>query len=101
MTGRGVLHEEYPATRGKLSHGLQIFVNLPAAEKLQTPRLLLVDGLNVPVRELPGVRIRVVTGTSRDVRGKLAAPGDITLLDVKLDPGVAFASQPSRTARSS
>jgi redox-sensitive bicupin YhaK (pirin superfamily) len=90
VTGRGVLHEEYPAVRGKLSHGLQIFVNLPAAEKLQAPRLLFVDGPDVPVRELPGVRVRVVTGHSGDVRGKLAAPGDITLLDVKLDPGVAF-----------
>jgi len=90
VTGSGVLHEEYPAVRGKLSHGLQIFVNLPAAEKLQAPRLLFVDGPDVPVRELPGVRVRVVTGTSGDVRGKLAAPGDITLLDVTLEPGAAF-----------
>ncbi|MFY0567903.1 pirin family protein [Archangium lansingense] len=90
VTGSGVLHEEYPATHGKLSHGLQIFVNLPAAEKLQAPRLLFVDGPDVPVRELPGARVRVVTGNSGDVRGKLTAPGDITLLDVKLEPGAAF-----------
>lgn len=90
VTGSGVLHEEYPATRGKLSHGLQIFVNLPAAEKLLPPRLLFVDGPDVPVRELLGARIRVVAGASGDVRAKLEAPGEITLLDVNLEPGAAF-----------
>jgi redox-sensitive bicupin YhaK (pirin superfamily) len=90
ITGRGVMHEEYPAARGQRSHGLQIFVNLPAAEKLQAPRLLFVDGPDVPVRELPGARVRVVTGASGDVRAKLEAPGDVALLDVKLEPGAAF-----------
>jgi redox-sensitive bicupin YhaK (pirin superfamily) len=90
VAGSGVMHEEYPRERGKLSHGLQIFVNLPAKEKQQAPRLLFVDGPDVPVRELPGARVRVVTGTSGGVRSKLEAPGDVTLLDLKLDPGVPF-----------
>lgn len=90
VTGRGVIHEEYPAVRGQRSHGLQIFINLPAAEKLQTPRLLYVDGPEVPVRELPGVRVRVAAGVSGDVSTKLEAPGDITLLDVTLKPGASF-----------
>lgn len=89
VTGSGVLHEEFPATRGKLSHGLQIFVNLPAAEKLQPPRLLFVDGPDVPMRDLPGARVRVVAGSSGEVRG-LAVPSDITLLDVTLDAGAAL-----------
>jgi redox-sensitive bicupin YhaK (pirin superfamily) len=90
VTGSGVMHEEYPAVRGQRSHGLQIFVNLPAAEKLQTPRLLFVDGPDVPVRELPGARVRVVTGASGDVRAKLEAPCDFTLLDVKLEADATF-----------
>ncbi len=90
VAGSGILHEEYPVVRGKLAHGLQIFVNLPAAEKLQAPRLLFVDGPAVPVRALSGVHVRVVTGTSGDVRAKLEAPGDFTLLDVQLEPGASF-----------
>jgi len=90
VTGRGVMHEEYPAVRGQLSHGLQIFVNLPAAEKLQAPRLLFVDGPEVPVRELEGVRVRVGTGSSGGVSGKLDAPGDVALLDATLEPGATF-----------
>ncbi len=90
VTGRGVLHEEYPAVRGELSHGLQIFVNLPAAEKLQAPHLMFVDGPDVPVRELAGVRVRVVAGAWGDVAAKLTAPGGVTLLDAKLEPGAAL-----------
>ena len=89
VAGSGILHEEYPVVRGKLAHGLQIFVNLPAAEKLQAPRLLFVDGPAVPVRALSGAQVRVVTGTSGDVRA-LEVPGDFTLLDVQLEPGASF-----------
>jgi redox-sensitive bicupin YhaK (pirin superfamily) len=90
VTGSGVMHEEYPAERGKRSHGLQIFVNLPASEKVLPPRLLFVNGPDVPVRELDGARVRVAAGVSGDTRAKLAAPGDITLLDVTLAPGAGF-----------
>lgn len=90
VTGSGVLHEEFPRERGKLSHGLQVFVNLAAAEKLQAPRLLFVDGPDVPVDERPGVRVRVLAGASGDVQGKLEPPGDITFLDIKLDADAAF-----------
>jgi hypothetical protein len=90
VTGRGVMHEEYPAVRGQLAHGLQIFVNLPSAAKLQEPRLLFADGPEVPVRDLPGARVRVVTGSSGGVRSTFEAPGDVTLLDVTLEPGATF-----------
>ncbi|WNG54566.1 pirin family protein [Archangium gephyra] len=90
VTGSGVLHEEFPRVRGTLSHGLQVFVNLAAAEKMQAPHVLFVDGPDVPVFERAGARVRVMAGTSGDVRGKLAPPGDVTFLDVKLEPGAAF-----------
>lgn len=90
VTGRGVMHEEYPAVRGELSHGLQIFVNLPAAAKLQPPRLQVVDGPDVPIRELPGVRVRVAAGNSGDVRAKLESPNGVSLLDATLQPGATF-----------
>ena len=90
VAGSGIVHEEYPMVRGKLAHGLQIFVNLPASAKLQGPRLLFVDGPDVPVRTRPGVHARVVTGASGNVRAKLEAPDEFTLLDVRLEPGASF-----------
>lgn len=90
VAGSGLLHEEYPAVWGERAHGLQIFVNLPAAEKLQAPRLLFVDGPEVVVRDVPGARIRVAAGTSGDARARLQAPNDITLLDITLQPGTSL-----------
>jgi redox-sensitive bicupin YhaK (pirin superfamily) len=90
VTGSGVMHEEFPRQRGERAHGLQMFVNLAAAEKMQAPRLLFVDGPEVPVFEQSGARVRVLVGSSGEVRAKLDPPGDITLLDVKLDPSAAF-----------
>jgi redox-sensitive bicupin YhaK (pirin superfamily) len=90
VTGSGVLHEEFPRERGKLSHGLQVFVNLAAAEKMQAPRMLFVDGPDVPVFERPGMRVRVMAGSVQDVQGKLEPPGNITFLDIKLEADATF-----------
>ena len=90
VTGSGMMHEEFPRERGKLSHGLQVFVNLGAAEKMQPPRVMFVDGPNVPVLERPGVLVRLIAGALGASRGKIEPPGDITFLDVRLDPGAVF-----------
>jgi redox-sensitive bicupin YhaK (pirin superfamily) len=90
IAGSGVLHEEFPRERGKRAHGLQMFVNLAASEKLQPPRVLFVDGPDVPVSQRPGVRLRVAAGSVGDVNGKLDPPGHITLLEAKLDPDATF-----------
>jgi redox-sensitive bicupin YhaK (pirin superfamily) len=90
LAGRGVLHDEYPREQGKLAHGLQVFVNLASADKLQPPRVLFADGPDVPVLERKGVRARVLAGATSNVRGALEAPGGLTFLDVTLDPGAGF-----------
>ncbi|MDF3069578.1 MAG: nuclease [Polyangiaceae bacterium] len=90
VTGRGVIHEEYPHEPGKLSHGLQVFVNLAATEKLQPPRVLFANGQDVPVLEQNGVRARVLAGMTANVRSAFEAPSDLTFLDVRLGAGAGF-----------
>jgi redox-sensitive bicupin YhaK (pirin superfamily) len=90
VAGSGIMHDEFPRERGKRSHGLQVFVNLAAAEKMQAPRVMFVDGPEVPVLERHGIRARVIAGAAGDVRSKIEAPGGVTFLDVKVDPGAAF-----------
>ena len=90
VAGRGVLHDERPRERGRVSHGLQIFVNLPSDEKRQEPRLLFADGPEVPVLDQGGVRVRVVSGAFRNVASQLDAPARPTVLDVALQPRVGF-----------
>jgi redox-sensitive bicupin YhaK (pirin superfamily) len=90
VTGRGVIHEEFPRVRGLLSHGLQLFVNLASAAKREAPRVLFLDGPDVPVVHAEGVRVRVVAGTVRGMPGGIEAPAGFTLLDVHLAPGASF-----------
>jgi redox-sensitive bicupin YhaK (pirin superfamily) len=90
LSGRGLMHEEYPEQRGKLAHGLQVFVNLPATEKLQPPRVLFTDGPDVTVLKQPGVVARVLAGATSGARSAFEPPSELTFLDVRVDRGVGF-----------
>jgi redox-sensitive bicupin YhaK (pirin superfamily) len=56
--GRGLIHNEIPA-EGVTVHGLQLWINLPAADKMTAPRYQDLAGDAVPVRRQPCVEVRV------------------------------------------
>lgn len=88
--GRGVVHEENPAVLGSTAHLLQIFVNLPEHSQNAAPFALTLRPQEVPVVQLPGVRVRVPLGSFGDARSPLTPPTDVTLLDVRLEPWAAI-----------
>jgi redox-sensitive bicupin YhaK (pirin superfamily) len=51
--GRGVIHNEIPA-EGVTVHSLQLWVNLPASQKLALPRYQDLAAGNIPARHEPG-----------------------------------------------
>jgi redox-sensitive bicupin YhaK (pirin superfamily) len=75
--GRGILHIETPpeelVVSGGLFHGLQLWVNLPAREKLVAPRYQSLEGGEAALLASPdgGALVRVIAG---DVAGH-AGPG--------------------------
>ncbi len=93
--GSGIVHDERPRPGARI-HGLQIFVNLSAAEKFDAPGSRLVRAAEVPVLTGDGARVRVVLGTSNGVSGPPpAAPSgsaatSLTILDTHLDAGGRF-----------
>lgn len=89
--GRGIVHEEYPAEGDKSVHSLQIFVDLPAELKDVEPFPLILEPQDVPVVQLPGIKVRVPTGAFADVRSPLAPPTDVTMLDISLEVGAELA----------
>jgi len=92
-SGRGILHEEMPARspEGRVL-GFQLWVNLPAAQKMSQPRYQEVHAADIPQVELDGVRARVVAGEYGGVRGPVTAIAAQPLyMDVTLQPGVEFA----------
>ena len=58
IAGRGLIHNEIPA-EGVTVHSLQLWVNLPAADKMTGPRYQDLAGDAVPVGRQPGVVVRV------------------------------------------
>lgn len=91
--GSGIVHQEMPQpTRGGLA-GFQLWVNLPARDKLTTPRYRDVAAASIPVvTPVPGVKVRVIAGEIAGVRGPVRdIVVDPEYLDVSLRTGVAFA----------
>jgi redox-sensitive bicupin YhaK (pirin superfamily) len=92
--GSGVVHSELPAERirreGGRQHGLQLWVNLPRADKMSPPRYQEIKADEIPVAEpAPGVRVRVVAGDVFGVRGPVETHSPIVYLHVTVEPGAA------------
>ncbi len=91
LAGAGMMHEEVPENAGVDSHGLQLFVNLPATRKLSEPRALHVDADRVPIASPgDGIEVRVLTGRFGEVASIIEPLPPITLLDVRLRPGATL-----------
>jgi redox-sensitive bicupin YhaK (pirin superfamily) len=88
MAGSGVMHEEVPMEPGKVAHGLQIFVNLPASHKLVAPAAGHATAAQMPRLALGDGEARLAFGRYQGVDGPpMPAPGDATLLELRLPAG--------------
>lgn len=91
--GRGVVHSEMPEQEDGLLEGFQLWVNLPAAHKMDPPRYQENPATEIPQEQRPaGARVRVISGeTARGSRGPIDQPlTEPIYLDVELPPGGSF-----------
>lgn len=91
-SGRGIMHEEMPkrSPAGRV-RGFQLWVNLPAAEKMSAPRYQDVVADTIPVVQSGGVTVRVVAGEYEGVKGPVTEIAAQPLyMDVSLSPGTSF-----------
>ncbi len=90
--GRGIIHSEMPQQKDGLMWGFQLWVNLPAKDKMIPPRYQDIPPERIPeTRAGEGVRVRVVAGQSDGTRGPVE--GVVTqplYLDVSMAPGARF-----------
>jgi len=84
--GSGILHQEMPQEAERML-GLQLWLNLPAAEKMTEPKYFDIRPEDVGVAENSCATVRVISGSYEGVNG--AKPNHIqaTLLDVSLKEG--------------
>ena len=93
--GRGIVHSEMPEQEKGLMRGFQLWVNLPAKDKMTAPRYQDIAPENIPeVDAAHGVRVRVIAGTFGQVAGPVQATATEPLyLDVKLAPNSSFSAK--------
>jgi len=95
--GRGIVHSEMPEQEDGLMWGFQLWVNLPAKDKMTAPRYQDIEPEAIPVVKTPeGATVRVIAGKVGDpasggAKGPVSAVAtDPTYLDVALPAGARF-----------
>lgn len=98
--GRGIIHSEMPEQEDGLLWGFQLWINLPATQKMTEPRYQEVSKDEIPSETRDGnIIVRVITGeTSLGTKGpvKNIATNPV-YLDIRLPAGTEF-SEPVATS---
>ncbi|MFC5547434.1 pirin family protein [Massilia aerilata] len=91
--GRGVAHSEMPEQNEGLMEGFQLWLNLPAKDKMCAPWYRDIPNQEVPRFALPsGAAVQVIAGSSHGVDGAVQREATQPLyLDIHLPQGVEFA----------
>ncbi len=94
--GAGILHIETPpealVVSGGLFHGIQLWVNLPAEDKMTAPRYQNLEGDRVTLLSSPdgGALFRLIAGDVAGHTGPGSTHTPITVAHVTLSPGAQF-----------
>ncbi len=87
--GRGLIHSEMPEQEAGRMRGFQLWVNLPARDKMSAPKYQEYAPDHIPLATpAAGVKIKVIAGQVGEVIGPIVQPAtDPLYLDIELQPG--------------
>ncbi len=89
--GSGVIHSEMPQQESGRMRGFQLWINLPAAQKMTAPEYQEVRPESIPEVGNAGSTVRVVAGAFGGKRGPVSDPNTgFQFLDVSLPPSGLF-----------
>ena len=89
--GRGLIHSELPEQEEGRMEGFQLWLNLPATDKMGTPGYRDIPTQEIPELRLAGATVRVIAGASHGVAGAVQkAHTEPLYLDLHLEPGATF-----------
>jgi redox-sensitive bicupin YhaK (pirin superfamily) len=90
--GRGVIHSELPEQQDGRMEGFQLWLNLPAKDKMRAPWYRDIQSAEIPeFTTHEGVKVRAIAGRSHGVDG--AMQRDVTepyYLDLEMPAGTSF-----------
>jgi hypothetical protein len=89
--GRGIIHSEMPQQENGRMRGFQLWINLPAKEKMKPAGYRDIQAEEIPVIDVDGATVKVIAGalgkTKSPVAGGTTEP---VYWDVSLPAGKAF-----------
>jgi quercetin 2,3-dioxygenase len=89
--GRGILHSEMPQQENGLMWGFQLWVNLPASDKMTAPRYQDIAPDRIPVvHPSDGVEVRVIAG---ELDGAIGPVNGIATAPIYMDIAVQAGAQ--------
>jgi redox-sensitive bicupin YhaK (pirin superfamily) len=97
--GRGIVHSERTPedlrSRQRRSHGLQLWVALPAADEEIEPSFAHTPASAIPEVEVGGARLRVLVGAAFGAVSPVAVRSPTLFIDIVLSAGDAFPLPPA------
>ena len=90
--GRGIVHSEMPEQSSGRMRGFQLWVNLPARDKMRAPRYQELAADRIPeVEPAAGVRAKVIAGRFAGIEGAVSEIAVAPLyVDLRLEAGRAY-----------
>ncbi|MBN1997578.1 pirin family protein [candidate division KSB1 bacterium] len=91
--GNGIIHQEMPkGDKNKLLWGFQVWANLPAKQKMKTPRYQEIRKNQIPVlKQDSGVVIKILCGRFNDITGPVQdIVTDPDMFDISIPPKTLF-----------
>jgi quercetin 2,3-dioxygenase len=94
--GRGLVHSEMPEQQEGTMEGFQLWLNLPARDKMCDPWYRDIPSAAIPLHTTAdGVAVRVIAGESHGVQGAVQrGPTEPLYLDLHFPPAPATFAQP-------
>ena len=90
--GRGIIHSELPEQEQGRMEGFQLWLNLPAKDKMGPSGYRDIQGAEIPEAVIDGVTARVIAGATHGVAGAVQREATEPLyLDLHFEAGACFA----------
>ena len=87
----GVLHKEYHAEefykQGGIFQMVQLWVNLPAKDKISTPKYQAIEHKDIPTVEVENGFIEIIAGEYNQTKGAASTFSPVNMLNAKLNEG--------------
>ena len=87
----GVLHKEYHAEefykQGGIFQMVQLWVNLPAKDKMSTPKYQAIEHKDIPTVEVENGFIEIIAGEYNQTKGVASTLSPVNMLNAKLNEG--------------